>query len=236
MTQSRDVESIATLPRRGHALSMMDEAKGMPLCRRYQAAYFLQQQASWWEQGATRSGVMYWVIGMAEDGYELLGCWVARTNEIFSWSKVFDDLIVRGLERVRLFVFDDLPEACQAARPAFPDSARLASWPGSQAGYSSDEASAKAVLGHSKTLQDFQSRLSRRVLAGSAAVRGVDRLLSQTVRERAPFDSRDAAMLFLGAELRKAERMLSARGPVRGVGLASWRHSSHGAKAIAPPA
>ena len=52
-------------------------------------------------EGRVRSTAVLWVVGISEAGYrEHLGVWLGASESLESWSRVFSDLVQRGLEGV----------------------------------------------------------------------------------------------------------------------------------------
>lgn len=71
--------------------------------------------------GRVRSTAVLWVMGVREDGYrEHLGVWLGGTESEQTWSRVFQDLLARGLRGVRYIVSDEHTGLREALTRAFP--------------------------------------------------------------------------------------------------------------------
>src|SRR5690606_34421683 len=65
---------------------------------------------------------VHWVVGISEAGYrEHLGVWLGASESLESWSRVFSDLVQRGLEGVSYVVSDEHVGLLQALRRYFPE-------------------------------------------------------------------------------------------------------------------
>lgn len=65
--------------------------------------------------------VIYFVVGVTEDGYrELLDFYVGGQENAFSWKEMLQDLYQRGLKEVLLGVFDGLPGLEKAFKSIYP--------------------------------------------------------------------------------------------------------------------
>jgi putative transposase len=74
--------------------------------------------------GRVRSTAVLWVMGVREDGYrEHLGVWLGSTESQSTWSRVFQDLLGRGLRGVRYIVSDEHSGLRDALTRAFPGAA-----------------------------------------------------------------------------------------------------------------
>lgn len=73
-------------------------------------------------EGRVRSTAVLWVVGVSEDGYrEHLGVWLGASESRESWSRVFSDLVQRGLEGVSYVVSDEHAGLVQALGRYFPE-------------------------------------------------------------------------------------------------------------------
>lgn len=73
-------------------------------------------------EGRVRSTAVLWVVGISEAGYrEHLGVWLGASESLESWSRVFSDLVQRGLEGVSYVVSDEHVGLLQALRRYFPE-------------------------------------------------------------------------------------------------------------------
>lgn len=67
---------------------------------------------------------MYITLNLKPDGRrEILGFWLFRVEaeSAWNWEEVLKDLRRRGVQRVRLFVTDDVPGLEKAIRKIFPE-------------------------------------------------------------------------------------------------------------------
>jgi putative transposase len=75
-------------------------------------------------EGQIRATAMLWAIGIRADGYrEHLGTWLGASESLESWSRVFDDLVQRGLTGVQYAVSDEHQGLVTALRRFFPAAA-----------------------------------------------------------------------------------------------------------------
>lgn len=75
-------------------------------------------------EGQVRATAMLWVIGIRADGYrEHLGTWLGASESLESWTRVFEDLVQRGLHGVGYAVADEHQGLVNALRRFFPDAA-----------------------------------------------------------------------------------------------------------------
>lgn len=97
------------------------------LCRRYVAVYFSRVSLS---RGSDveREPVQHWALGVLSDGQsEALGAWPQDRSGAMNWPRVFDDLKVRGVERIQFALSGDLAGFREDLRAAFPGATALPS-------------------------------------------------------------------------------------------------------------
>lgn len=75
-------------------------------------------------EGQVRATAMLWAIGIRADGYrEHLGTWLGASESLESWTRVFEDLVARGLTGVTYAVSDEHQGLVAALRRFFPTAA-----------------------------------------------------------------------------------------------------------------
>jgi putative transposase len=77
-------------------------------------------------RGKTAKEPVYMALGIKPDGRrENLGFWLfgAEGESARNWEEVLKDLRRRGVQRVRIFITDDLPGLEEATKKIFPDAA-----------------------------------------------------------------------------------------------------------------
>ena len=90
------------------------ERHGRPLCRRYLLLHVEAVSTPVRDSGASRDQIVRWALGVLADGqYEALGAWLKPESRATTWHAVFEDLQVRGVEKVRFIVSNEL-EAVRA--------------------------------------------------------------------------------------------------------------------------
>lgn len=73
-------------------------------------------------EGRVRSTAVLWIVGVSEEGYrEHLGVWLGASESLESWSRVFSDLVQRGLEGVTSVVSDEHAGLVQALERYSPE-------------------------------------------------------------------------------------------------------------------
>jgi Transposase and inactivated derivatives len=75
-------------------------------------------------RGKTAKEPVYMALGIKPDGRrEILGFWLfgAEGESARNWEEVLKDLRRRGVQRVRIFITDDLPGLEEATKKIFPD-------------------------------------------------------------------------------------------------------------------
>jgi len=94
-----------------------------PLSEEY-CAVFLDGTFLSIRRGKTAKEPVYMVLGIKPDGRrESLGFWLfgAEGESAGNWEEVLKDLRRRGVERVRIFITDDLPGLEEAIKKIFPE-------------------------------------------------------------------------------------------------------------------
>jgi putative transposase len=93
-----------------------------PLSEEYYAV-FLDVTFLSIRRGKTAKEPVYMVLGIKPDGRrEILGFWLfgAEGESAGNWEEVLKDLKRRGVQRVRIFITDDLPRLEEAIKKIFP--------------------------------------------------------------------------------------------------------------------
>jgi putative transposase len=96
-----------------------------PLSEEY-CAVFLDGTFLSIRRGKTAKEPVYIALGIKPDGRrESLGFWLfgAEGESARNWEEVLKDLKRRGVQRVRIFITDDLPGLEEAIKKIFPDAA-----------------------------------------------------------------------------------------------------------------
>ena len=95
-----------------------------PLAEEYYAV-FLDGTFLSIRRGKTAKEPVYIALGIKRDGRrEVLGFWLfgAEGESAHNWEEVLKDLKRRGVQRVQIFITDDLPGLEEAIKKIFPDS------------------------------------------------------------------------------------------------------------------
>lgn len=163
--------------------------QGRPLCCRYLLVSFASQPILVRVGAAAPGWSVTWALGTLSDGQrEVLGAWQHSIGDVMNWQAVFDDLAVRGVERIRFVVTAD----ADAARAALPHSAMLNS----------------VVLesAHIGTSPEALSPPLRRLAdSAEAATQQMQAALARMIHRHGSFDSPQAAGLFLDAAFQRLE-------------------------------
>lgn len=165
-----------------------------PLCCRYLLAHFSVQRVP-----ALASDVDHWSVtwaqGTLSDGSrEVLGAWQHTTEGFLDWSAVFDDLALRGVERVRFAVDTD----ASAARITFP-----------HVGVLQTSSSAPGHVERSSNgceASEVPLRVRLQIVRSEVAARALQRRMSLAALRYGPFESGSDAAAFVEAWLVSAER------------------------------
>lgn len=171
------------------------------LCCKYLLAVLVDVSEIWVERRRVREHLLRWGVGVLPDGeYELLGVWHQADAAPLVWARIFEELKVRGVARIR-FVVGSEPVAIESALPeSYPGVTVLPAigqFPGDV------EAD---VLG-SLTLRQ---RLT--VCHSIEAANQLNQRLSRAVARRGCFPSAAAAASFAVDWLARAERDFDAVG------------------------
>jgi len=98
------------------------------LCRHYVAVHFSQVSLARGND-VEREPVQHWAFGVLSDGQsEELGAWPQDRSGAMNWLRVFGDLKVRGVERIRFALSGDLASFREDLRAAFPGATALPSF------------------------------------------------------------------------------------------------------------
>lgn len=112
----------------GSTNTQAGEWQSRPLCCRYLLLHVETLSMPVREVGFVRDQTVHWGLGVLADGqYEVLGIWLHPASATTGWHELFEDLKVRGVEKVR-FVASSAPMDVSAAmRAAYPDATVLPS-------------------------------------------------------------------------------------------------------------
>jgi len=78
-------------------------------------------------RGKTAKEPVYITLGIKPDGRrEILGFWLfgAEGESAQNWEEVLEDFKLRRVQRVRIFIIDDLPGLEEAIKKIFPEADR----------------------------------------------------------------------------------------------------------------
>ncbi|MBE0546400.1 MAG: transposase [Rubrivivax sp.] len=99
-----------------------------PLCCQYLVLHFEALSVPVGEEGAAHDRTVHWPVGVLADGQcELLGAWFDPVSGATGWEEVFEDLKVRGVEKIRFVVGDEPSEVSEGAQAAQLDTTVLPS-------------------------------------------------------------------------------------------------------------
>lgn len=165
-----------------------------PLCCRYLLVSFGAQLMLVRADDAAFNFSATWALGELDDGQrEVLGVWPAPIAEAPNWQEVFDDLAVRGVERIRFVVNADE----KTVRAAQPSATVL-----SLGTPSSPSLAPSAAL---------SPRLRRIVKSADDAAQQMQAALTHVVRRHGTFDSPGSALMALEQALQRLEQRLWVR-------------------------
>jgi len=92
-----------------------------PLCCRYLVVLSEVLRVQVEEEGTVRDRMARWTLGVLPDGqYEVLGVWPEPVPGAAGWQDVFEDLKVRGVERIQFVASSEPAEALADVRAAYP--------------------------------------------------------------------------------------------------------------------
>lgn len=99
-----------------------------PLCCRYLVVLIEVLPSTVREVGVVRDQTVRWALGVLADGqHEVLGIWLHPASGTTGWHELFEDLKVRGVEKIRFVASDEPMNAFAAMRAAYPDATVLPS-------------------------------------------------------------------------------------------------------------
>jgi transposase-like protein len=169
-----------------------------PLCFRYQVVCLQTQLMSLSSGGAT-DVTLQWAVGTCDGGRrEVLGVWQSPPLGCPAWKEPFDDLALRGVERIR-FVVSAHADAAQAALLG----ATILT-PGTQHGC--------ATPG---TTSAPPARLRRIAESAQKQASLMQSELERQIHRHGPFDSNASALDFLEKALERLDRRFWTDAPVR---------------------
>ena len=183
----------------------------IPLCRRYCLVRFEALPVQSVKDGVESSGTVLWAFGMLPDSQcEVLGAWPKSEPVTMGWEEVFDDLQLRGVERIGSVVSSELSLDAAALRRAYPRAvslvvpatARVVSRTGRA--LSQGSVAAGPQFCHSVRV----SLRQRMVQASEGAVRRLRSRVRLTVARHGLFSNPEAACSFVIGDLKRAEQKL----------------------------
>lgn len=99
-----------------------------PLCCRYLVVFTEVLSLTVSAAGVARGQTGRWALGLLADGrYEVLGIWLHPASSTTSWHELFEDLKVRGVEKVRFVASHEPMDVYAALRAAYPNATVLPS-------------------------------------------------------------------------------------------------------------
>jgi hypothetical protein len=159
-----------------------------PLCAHHHLAVFDLldfQSVDGCHSGNENSSL--WAVGVLVDGqHEVLGVW-SKPSCDDEWKEVFEDLKVRGVEKIRFVVGGESPAIASVVRGIFPTASLLPA--GSL----------------ESTLPSLPHRYRRAFLRGEIAMQRLQRLAVRAVRRHDIFSSALEARAFVAGVLKRAE-------------------------------
>ncbi len=100
----------------------------LPLCCRYLVVVVDVLPLTVTEAGVVRDQIVYWALGMLADGErEVLGAWPRPASGRTGLHQLFEDLKVRGVEKIRFVASNERMDLSAALRVAYPDATVLPS-------------------------------------------------------------------------------------------------------------
>lgn len=98
----------------------------LPLCRNYLLVHFQAISIPVQEQGATGEVATHWGLGVLADGQrEVVGAWIKPSSDELASIAVFEDLRLRGVERIRFVVGIDPTRSQPTMRGPYPSATAL---------------------------------------------------------------------------------------------------------------
>ncbi len=185
--------------------------RSIPLCRRYCLVRFEALPVQSEKDGVVSSGTVLWAFGVLSDSQcEVLGAWPVSEPATTGWAGVFDDLQLRGVERIGSVVSGEPSLDAAALRRAYPSAASLeappAATPVSRARRAVSQRSGAAGPQFRPPVRG--SLRQRIVQASDGAVQRLRSRVALTVARHGPFSNLEAARSFVIGDLRRAERKL----------------------------
>lgn len=213
-------------------VELLAKCHGLPLCRWYGIVQFVVQPSTVRAGGDVHRWPVTWARGTLNDGQGgLLGAWQHATDGAPNWPAIFDDLALRGVERVRIAIDTD----AAAAIAAFPRATLLQrALRGSDSRLGSTRQDATGSMNHVASnarccdASQLPRRVRQMVRRSEEAARALQRGLTQAITRHGLFDSPREAATFVESWLEDAER----RGRQRR--HAAQRRSELAAASLAP--
>ncbi len=184
----------------------------LPLGCDYRLILFKRQPISSIARGSLCVSALAWSVGALSDGEtEVLGVWPHSSEGSLDWVAVFDELIGRGVERIRFVVGAD----GAVEQVAFPEVTVLGIGVPSSNGLSSlanRTSPGSKLLGKTDSVVGAPAELPPRALRllrrCDEAAQRLERGLTPAIRRHGPFENPAAATAFVETWLLQAERRL----------------------------
>ncbi len=196
----------------GRDCNLVNTWQGLPLCRSYVLVHFATQPLRVRLEGTTRSCFVTWALGaLGCDEQEVLGAWPHSTAKGLNWQAVFDDLAVRGIEKVSFVVHEGVGVAQAAIPPRSP------------------ELNSAMFASAQRGVPPSSPRLQRTADSAAAAVQKMRAGLARLIQRHRGLEGPHAALPFLHAALGRLEgRPLANRprghDPQRQRAIVAMRH------------
>lgn len=185
--------------------------RSIPLCRRYCLVRFEALPVPSENDGVVSSGTVLWAFGVLSDSqYEVLGAWPVSEPASTRWAEVFDDLQLRGVERIGSVVSSEHSLDAAALRRAYPSAVSLGVPPAAKAVSRTGRplSQGSGAAGPQFRLPVRVPLRQRIVQASESAVKRLRSRVALTVARHGPFSNLEAARSFVLGDLRRAERKL----------------------------
>lgn len=166
--------------------------QGHPLCCGYLLVHFAPQPIRVRVGGAEHSWHVTWALGTLSDGQrEVLGTWLHSIGGVSNWQVVFDELAVRGVERIRFVVGADVNMA-----------------QGALLGATTLPFDAQRRSANPEPFPALSLRLQNIMDSAQMQTRALQRELERLTRRHGAFDSAAASSEFLDRAIERIERRL----------------------------
>lgn len=187
--------------------------QSVPLCCRYRLVRFETFTVQTVEGSLASSQTVHWAFGVLSDGQsEVLGAWLVPASGAAGWTGVFNDLQVRGVERIEAVVSSDPATVYLALKLAYPGAASLASgFDARPVGRTSPALSKRSnAAGNQCRALVTVSPRQKSVLAGEGVTQQLQSRVATSIARHGCFKDLEAAHSFVIEALRRAEQELAA--------------------------